>query len=86
MEDLFRADRDRSTTLERLFSSITGVRPTLLTDGEPVGQDKIRVGTEKSPEMGYTISRRDVGTWVFENVVQNGGTEKFRDDFASLTS
>ncbi|OJJ06305.1 hypothetical protein ASPVEDRAFT_87613 [Aspergillus versicolor CBS 583.65] len=48
------------------------VRPSLLTDGASVGDlSKIRVGVEKSPAVGYTISREDVGRWVFEYLVKD---------------
>lgn len=46
------------------------VRPSLLTNGKALGGTKIRVGTEERPAVGYTISREDVGRWVFENLVQ----------------
>jgi hypothetical protein len=62
------------------------VRPTLLLDGDMLGMDKIRVGWEIHPEavnanemgapgpaMGYSIRRADVGLWIFEGVVRNGG-------------
>lgn len=46
------------------------VRPSLLTNGKALGGTKIRVGTEERPAVGYTISREDVGRWVFENLVR----------------
>ena len=64
------------------------VRPTLLTDGERQGVEKVRVGwewgvegkarNEKEKEgvaMGYSISRTDVGEWIFENVIKGSGYE-----------
>ncbi|KAK4449001.1 hypothetical protein QBC34DRAFT_485367 [Podospora aff. communis PSN243] len=54
----------------------TTVRPSLLTDG---GEDAagVRVGVEdvvkgevESKAVGYTVSREDVGKWVFEEVVE----------------
>jgi hypothetical protein len=64
------------------------VRPTLLTDAAPIGVDKMRVGwewkgteTEKAgvkeagPQLGWSVGRKDVGAWVFEKVIQEGGWE-----------
>ncbi|POR38586.1 Uncharacterized protein TPAR_01237 [Tolypocladium paradoxum] len=51
------------------------VRPSLLTDGEKPGK-KIRVHIEgrggiEQKEVGYFISREDVGRWMFENLLAN---------------
>jgi len=59
------------------------VRPTLLWDNEPYGVDKVaagwewgvKKGEEAGPKMGYTIGRRDVGEWTFQNVIQGEGCE-----------
>jgi hypothetical protein len=59
------------------------VRPTLLMDYKPHGVEKVKAGWEwgvkegqdKGPQMGYTVGRRDVGQWTFENVIQQGGWE-----------
>jgi hypothetical protein len=34
---------------------------------------KVRVGTERDPAIGYTISRALVGEWIFEEIVKSGG-------------
>lgn len=65
------------------------VRPTLLTDGAPLGVGAVKVGWEwgnrtsvgkkntegEGPMLGYTIARKDVGEWVFEKVLREGGWE-----------
>ena len=64
------------------------VRPTLLTDAAPRGVGNIRVGwewkskdverrgvREPGPQLGWTIGRKDVGAFVFEKVVSEGGWE-----------
>ncbi|KAI9317801.1 hypothetical protein DFJ73DRAFT_791649 [Zopfochytrium polystomum] len=56
------------------------VRPTLLTDGERKGSGK---GSASGPAVGYSISRKDVGGWIFENVVQ--GTGQWENRCVSLT-
>lgn len=69
MEELLRTKgRDEEVTL---------IRPSLLTDGEET--DKIiRVGVEdvatkkrESEVFGYTISRADVGAWMWEHVLRD---------------
>ncbi|KAF1992209.1 hypothetical protein K402DRAFT_366245 [Aulographum hederae CBS 113979] len=61
------------------------VRPTLLADGPAKGLQKVRVGWEippgssaqgqgaPGPAVGYLVHRADVGGWIFENGVKNGG-------------
>lgn len=62
--------------VSRSGESFTIVRPSLLTDGREDG-GVVRVGVEdvlgktvESKAVGYTISREDVGKWIFENCVQ----------------
>lgn len=49
------------------------VRPSLLTNGKAQGANKVKVGSDEKPMVGYTISRNDVGLWMFENLVQGDG-------------
>lgn len=65
------------------------VRPTLLNDSPAQGLAKVRAGwvwadvesqdklargeKEKGPEMGYSISRIDVGSWIFDKLVIGDG-------------
>ncbi|KAJ4376861.1 hypothetical protein N0V86_006297 [Didymella sp. IMI 355093] len=64
------------------------VRPTLLTDAKPTGVEKLRVGwvwkgveteregvREVGPQLGWRVGRKDVGAWVFEKVLEEGGWE-----------
>jgi hypothetical protein len=50
------------------------VRPSLLTNGEAKGVHKVRWDVENGgiakKAVGYTISRADVGGFVFEKVVR----------------
>lgn len=48
-------------------------RASLLTEGKALGSAQIRAGTEGAPAVGYTISREDVGGWVWENLVRREG-------------
>lgn len=62
------------------------MRPLVLTDGPAKGDDGLRVGWEwgiertdtvgePGPEVGYSVSRRDVGQWTFDKVIAQGGWE-----------
>lgn len=53
---------------KRGIQSCTVVRPSLLTNGEG-GLEDVRVGLEETPAVGYTISRSQVGRWIFENLL-----------------
>lgn len=68
------------------------VRPSLLTNGPAQGAKKIRVGVEslerlESPAIGYTISRADVGGWIFEAVLEDrdGGRHTYLNKFVTVT-
>lgn len=69
------------------------VRPSLLTDGEAKGLERVRAGVEVPGNkeegkhaVGYTIRRDDVGTWVYEECIRNAGAwEKWEGKCVSLT-
>lgn len=60
------------------------VRPAIMTDREEIGVGRVRVGwvwglpgddgREKQigPAVGWTIGRKDVGAWVYNNVIVEG--------------
>lgn len=48
------------------------VRASLLTDGVSRGAVAVRQGVEQRPAVGYYISRKDVGGWIWENVLRRG--------------
>lgn len=60
------------------------MRPSLLVDSEKNKNKEIKVGVEdpkggmESKAVGYTISREDVGRWMFENLVRDGGESYVR--------
>ena len=45
-------------------------RPSMLPDGTAKRLQSVRVGTEEEPAVGYTISRADVGAWLFERLIK----------------
>lgn len=55
---------------ERPIRGFVNVKPTLLTDGEGKGWERIRSGQEGRPALGYFVARKDVGEWVFERLVR----------------
>ncbi|KAA8905524.1 hypothetical protein TRICI_005271 [Trichomonascus ciferrii] len=70
-----------------VFNGTVIVRPTLLTGSQDISsadQSKLKVGTEKNPAIGYTVSRADVGQWIFEQVV-NVNSSKWIGEKVSLT-
>ncbi|KAE8391786.1 hypothetical protein BDV23DRAFT_63589 [Aspergillus alliaceus] len=54
---------------ERAIRDYALVRPSWFINGEGIGLGGIRDGTEECPAIGYTISRNDVGLWIYENLV-----------------
>ncbi|KAH8742857.1 NAD(P)-binding protein [Diaporthe sp. PMI_573] len=68
----------------------TVVRASLLTNGNESNKP-IRVGVEdpkahklESKEVGYTISREDVGKWIFDSLLAGDG-RRWRDKVVSIT-
>lgn len=57
---------------ESVIDNFVITRASLLTNGPALGKDTIRAGTEKKPAVGYTISRDDVGGWIFERYIDSG--------------
>lgn len=63
------------------------IRPAFLTDGAERGIESVRVGwewgveriegkeREPGPAIGWTVSRKDLGGWVFKKVIVEGGWE-----------
>ncbi|KAL8980334.1 MAG: hypothetical protein Q9205_004550 [Flavoplaca limonia] len=76
---------------DRAMENFVILRPSLLTDGARLGSGHIRVGEEDensgtaSPAVGYTISREDVGGWLFEELVDGNGREKYAGKMVSIT-
>ena len=70
---------------ECAISGYVFVRPSLLTDGKGKGGKHVRVGVESQPAVGYTISRDDVGLWIFENLVEGDGAQTYKNRKPSIT-
>ncbi|KAF5554355.1 hypothetical protein FNAPI_6436 [Fusarium napiforme] len=63
------------------------MRPLILTDGEAKGDGQLKVGwewgvigdkdsvEEPGPKLGYFMSKEDLGKWVFDHVITEGGWE-----------
>ncbi|RJE22809.1 UMTA methyltransferase family protein [Aspergillus sclerotialis] len=68
MERLIREEMEKPAG-ERGIQNCSVIRPSLLTDGKEDGLENVQVGFEEAPAVGYTISRKQVGRWMFENLV-----------------
>jgi hypothetical protein len=63
------------------------IRPAIMTNGVERGVQNVRIGWEwgiesptereqaPGPAKGWTISRRDVGGWVYQKAIKEGGWE-----------
>ncbi len=73
MEDTFRDNVGQ-------FKNVTGIRPTLLSGTVSVndakGLESIRAGTEDKPAQGWSISRADVGHWMFQKLLNDAAAQK----------
>ncbi|KAF8942737.1 hypothetical protein BGZ47_006178 [Haplosporangium gracile] len=78
MEDLVVANASPATGV---FRGAVIIRPSLLKGDQNVkggkGWQKVKVGVEDKPAVGYTIHRADVGQWICEQIVKTGGESRF---------
>ena len=79
MEHIFCGEEGSSN-----FRSVIGVKPTLLTNGPELGSEKMRVGRKQNPAVGYTISKKDVGGWIYR-VVLLGEGKKWEGELVTVT-
>jgi hypothetical protein len=72
------------------FGGFAMVRPPLLTEGEALGPTKVKAGwvwpdeqrkeklaagqKEAGPMIGWSITKADVGKWIFDNLIQGDGS------------
>ena len=64
--------RIMESTLEKMRPSgaYLLVRPSVLNDEPSRGIEAIRQGTTNEPVQGWSISREDVGLWIYERVIK----------------
>lgn len=74
----------------KVFDPTVIVRPTLLSGsqklGSGVGYEKIKAGTDSKPIKGYSISRCDVGDWIYHKFILEGDSLKSGVSIFTLTS
>lgn len=82
-------DDDASSAIENFVA----VRPSFLTNGRALGFGAIRAGIDRQGKLdnsaiGYTISRADVGGWIFEGLVEDkaGTKSTYLNQFVGITS
>ncbi|KAF2233604.1 hypothetical protein EV356DRAFT_524406 [Viridothelium virens] len=95
MEDILEAATVGSNKEgKKPFGRSVVIRPSLLTDGEPKGLEKVRVGWEahadeskegQGPAVGYAINRADVGAWIFAEVIEKEANTPWAGKAVSLT-
>ncbi|KAI8839712.1 hypothetical protein BJ741DRAFT_647378 [Chytriomyces cf. hyalinus JEL632] len=73
------------------------VRASLLTDGKAKGSAAVRAGAvsschstegdavDGSPAVGYTISRVDVGNWIFDEIIAGKDVARWENKCISVT-
>lgn len=78
MERLLEMEKGQRQSL--LVGGLVIVRPSFMEADHKIAAsgvddryEKLRVGTEKKPAVGYMIPRPWVGRWMFEEVVKTGG-------------
>lgn len=90
---LLKAPHEDKRAMEKLIVEATGddvfasfiiARASLLMNGEAQGREKVRVGTEDKPAVGYTIRRADVGQFIFDDFVMEAG-QKWTSQKLTLT-
>ncbi|KAF9355275.1 hypothetical protein BGX26_006789 [Mortierella sp. AD094] len=81
MERLIAENMAEPNKSMRLFRGLIVVRPSLLMGDQNIkggeGWERLKVGQEDKPAIGYTVHRADVGQWIFEQVIKNGGENRF---------
>ncbi|GAB7356467.1 hypothetical protein MBLNU459_g7231t1 [Dothideomycetes sp. NU459] len=84
MERLLKAQKGMDAE-KRVTGGFVIARASLLTDGLGKGILSVRQGTEEKPAIGYTIARKDVGTWIFEKLIGGTPSKDVIDEAITLT-
>ena len=72
--------------MDRVISGYVLPRPAWLTNGPALGSGPkgLRYGLEDKPAVGYTVSRADVGQFLFEYLIEGKDRETFINHRPSL--
>ncbi|KAI9237713.1 MAG: hypothetical protein BYD32DRAFT_461317 [Podila humilis] len=72
---------ENATGPDAVFHGAIAVRPSFLKGDHKIkggkGWEKVKVGHEAKPAVGYTIHRADVGDWIFKQILRTGGEQWF---------
>ncbi|KAI9693248.1 MAG: hypothetical protein M1822_005244 [Bathelium mastoideum] len=95
MEDILASAKHGSKGQgKKPFGEIVIIRPSLLLDSEPKGLGKVKVGWEElvedsagesKPAVGYSITRVDVGAWIFSEIIEKDTRVQWGDRAVTLT-
>ncbi|KAG0318748.1 hypothetical protein BGZ99_005474, partial [Dissophora globulifera] len=81
MERLVTVNSTDLDASKRVLRGVIVVRPSLLMGDQNVkkgrGWERLKVGQEEKPAIGYTVHRADVGEWIYEQIVKSGGDNRF---------
>lgn len=93
-EDKKKMEKTLEGEVQKAGSAIGGftvVRASLLTDGDLLGLGAVRSDTERDGKVaekavGYTISRQDVGNWIFQSIVSSDkGREVYTNKYVGIS-
>ena len=77
--------------VDSAISAFTVIRASWLTDGDMLGLKSVRSDTEENGKvagksMGYTISRKDVGNWIYQSIVKSDkGRRAYANKFVGVS-
>jgi hypothetical protein len=79
------ADHVQLPENEKVISGYINAKASLLMDGEALGVEKVREGSEDTPVIGYTIRRADVGGWIFERLIKQEPRQDYMNKGVTIT-
>lgn len=70
---------------QQVIKGYVHIKPSLLVGEGRSGLDKIRFGVDEAPALGYTITREDVGEWMFESLIKSELRPEWINKSVSIT-
>ena len=85
MEDHLRVAISEQTHRQPI-GGFVAVKASLLMDGKGTGLQKVRAGSVEKPAIGYTITRIDVGSWIYRNLIAGRVKDEWLNRAVSITA